>query len=73
MYKKEYIPLLFSGFTERTEEGANYGLDVDWYSCADRGSDWWPVYVIQLVRITKRLKRVTYRTLIQILIPRYTF
>jgi len=45
------VPFLFAGFAERAEEGTDHGPDVDWDPCADRRSDWWPVYVIQLVRL----------------------
>ena len=36
---------LFTGFTKGAEERADHGSDVDWYPCAHRRSDWWPVHV----------------------------
>ena len=51
------LTFIHVGFTKRTEERANHGPDVDWYSCADRRGDWWPVYVVQLVRLAKGLRR----------------
>lgn len=66
------VSILLTGFTERTEERANHGSNVDWYSCADRGSDWWPVHVIQLVRCAVAIKVLPKPTLIQISIPRYS-
>ena len=41
----------FTEFTEGAKERENHGSDVDWYSCADRGSNWWPVHVLQLVSL----------------------
>lgn len=38
--------LTISGLTKGTEEREDNGFDVDWYSCAYRGSDWWPVHVL---------------------------
>ena len=52
MHGKRYSTVFcfFTEFTERTKKRENHGSDVDWYSCADRGSNWLPVHVLQLVR-----------------------